>query len=78
MNLFISEAVFVAIGVIFGVFAQLYLLVVATASIIVLLVLAAIIDNLPQMKSDGLSFLLPGACFALCILVPMWIAYFIR
>ena len=69
---------FAIVGGVLGAFAQLYLLVMVTATILFLLFLAVIIDNRPEIKSSGLSFLLPSVCIALCILVPMLIVYLVR
>ena len=78
MSVFVSAAIFAVIGVILGTFEQLYSLIVVTVAIAALLFIAVIIDNLPEIKSSGLGFLPLSACIALCILVPMWIAYLVR
>ncbi|KKU86059.1 MAG: hypothetical protein UY15_C0016G0007 [Parcubacteria group bacterium GW2011_GWA2_47_9] len=69
---------FAIVGGVLGAFAQLYLLVMVTATILFLLFLAVIIDNRPDIKSSGLSFLLPCMSVAVSILVPMCIAYLVR
>ncbi len=71
--------IFLAIaGGVLGSFAQLYLLVVVTAAMLIASLLVALIDNHPQRKSDGLSFLFSSVCMAFCALIPMWIVYLIR